>query len=190
MKICNKCQITKPFEQFQRSKRTEDGRLGICRECNRKTEKAYYEKNHDRYKQWRIKNKENQKVKQKAWYQEHKGEYLEKRRADYFANPENRHKRMVRMRARNFLKKYGLSTEQIGKILDKQKGKCAVCLKELDSSKPRSIHIDHCHNTGIVRGILCVRCNSAEGHLGTVENAERLLNYMRSSELFYVGKAA
>lgn len=86
------------------------------------------------------------------------------------------------------LLKYGLSPKQFEVILELQKHKCAVCGIAFDTKvRIRHPHIDHCHATGIVRGILCGRCNIAEGLLGSLKNAKRLVAYMEKNELFYSG---
>lgn len=55
-------------------------------------------------------------------------------------------------------KKYGISLEERDLMSAKQNGKCAICLAE----KP-NLHVDHSHETGVVRGLLCFTCNSALG---------------------------
>lgn len=54
---------------------------------------------------------------------------------------------------------YGLESGEFDNFVYLQGGQCAICLKELDLSDSRRIHIDHCHETDEVRGILCVNCN-------------------------------
>lgn len=44
----------------------------------------------------------------------------------------------------------------------KQKYKCGICTGEIISKHARSA-LDHCHNTGNLRGVLCGTCNRAEG---------------------------
>ena len=44
---------------------------------------------------------------------------------------------------------------------------CAICRKAL------AVHVDHCHETGRVRGVLCFNCNSAIGKLGDDPDAVR-----------------
>jgi hypothetical protein len=61
------------------------------------------------------------------------------------------------------LKKYGLSLADYRAILDRQDGKCAICRDDLKGDK--NTHVDHCHSTGVVRGVLCNRCNLAVGML-------------------------
>jgi DNA repair exonuclease SbcCD ATPase subunit len=79
-------------------------------------------------------------------------------------------------------KKYGLTQEQYDKIVETQKGKCPICKRDLAGAKTA---VDHCHKTNVVRGILCSKCNLAEGLLGSIETARRMLLYMESNELFY-----
>lgn len=60
----------------------------------------------------------------------------------------------------NYLKKkYGISLKQYSHMLKQQRYKCAICGKSQKNEK-RNFAVDHCHKTGIVRGILCNYCNS------------------------------
>lgn len=56
--------------------------------------------------------------------------------------------------------KYGINKEDYDRMFEAQEGKCAIC----SISKDR-LHVDHCHDTGIVRGLLCSNCNCAIGSL-------------------------
>lgn len=69
--------------------------------------------------------------------------------------------------------KYGLNLDEINKLLEAQNNCCAICKKELSFSavdKSDKPHIDHCHITGIVRGILCLQCNTGIGMFGDSSN--------------------
>ena len=59
---------------------------------------------------------------------------------------------------------YGIEPEQYEALYDKQSGKCAGCLTPLDDLDPRQVHIDHCHASGAVRGLLCHDCNISLGY--------------------------
>lgn len=48
-------------------------------------------------------------------------------------------------------------------LLAAQDGVCAICRKECDTG--RRLAVDHCHKTGKVRGLLCVKCNAAVAYL-------------------------
>lgn len=60
---------------------------------------------------------------------------------------------------------YGLTREQYDALLAEQGGGCAVCKADKASGKG-SFHVDHDHDTGAVRGLLCHHCNIAIGNAG------------------------
>lgn len=68
-------------------------------------------------------------------------------------------RRRPRTLARWHQRKYGLSAAQYAALLARAAGKCELCGTELDGDE----RIDHCHETGLVRGILCNRCNLGLG---------------------------
>ena len=60
----------------------------------------------------------------------------------------------------------GLSWEQYEGLLEAQSGKCAICGSENPGrvgSKFKRFHVDHCHQTETIRGLLCTQCNTALG---------------------------
>lgn len=59
------------------------------------------------------------------------------------------------------LRAYGLTLEAWQDLFDKQGGLCAICRGDNDG---RTLHVDHCHTTGAVRGLLCSRCNRGIGN--------------------------
>ncbi len=63
---------------------------------------------------------------------------------------------------------YGITIAERDALLARQGGGCAICKKPVVFGRGFSDagHVDHCHETGKVRGILCARCNSALGKLG------------------------
>lgn len=72
-------------------------------------------------------------------------------------------------------KRYGLNENQYHKMFNDQLGLCAIC--KLEASKP--LHIDHCHKTGQIRGLLCVNCNVALGLLKEDKNIiKSVLTYL------------
>lgn len=60
--------------------------------------------------------------------------------------------------------RYGLTKEDYDKLLVAQNYKCAICETSRDSLA-RGLVVDHDHATGIVRGLLCHRCNKGIGLL-------------------------
>lgn len=59
---------------------------------------------------------------------------------------------------------YGITLAQYQEILARQSGVCAICESEHIGRGSR-LHVDHCHKTGRVRGLLCGHCNTAIGLL-------------------------
>jgi hypothetical protein len=55
---------------------------------------------------------------------------------------------------------YKLTIEQFDELLIKQNNKCRICKKTFYSTP----HIDHCHVTGKIRGLLCRDCNFMLGY--------------------------
>jgi len=78
--------------------------------------------------------------------------------AHYNADPEHRWRIEIK-------RKYGLTAIQYYMMLDQQDGKCKICkgIGPGGAGRTSRMAIDHCHQTGKVRGILCNRCNRALG---------------------------
>lgn len=55
---------------------------------------------------------------------------------------------------------YGVTDESMRQIWDQQKGRCAIC------GQSGRLHVDHDHESGLIRGFLCVTCNTALGKFG------------------------
>lgn len=77
--------------------------------------------------------------------------------------------------------KYGISKSEIENIWKKQGEACPICGKKKEVSGKR-FHIDHCHTTGKIRGLLCSKCNMGIGifdeDLDRIQNA---INYLSKS---------
>lgn len=59
---------------------------------------------------------------------------------------------------------YGISLFQYDMLLKKQNNKCLIC-KRTEKQTGKTMHVDHCHDTLKIRGILCNNCNTAIGQL-------------------------
>jgi hypothetical protein len=143
MKTCNKCGVAQPVENFYKSPGMRDGRRGDCKECNLKAKQERYIADPAaaiaRVKRWQQANADRVSANQR------------RRRS----TPEAR----LRERAAHLMRKYGMTIEQYDAMLEAQGGGCFIC-----GRSPRddiSLHVDHDHSTGKVRGILCFRCNNA-----------------------------
>ena len=83
-----------------------------------------------------------------------------------------------------FLKhKFGITEIQYNEMLKNQNNACAICKSE-ESGDIRTVAlaVDHCHKTGVVRGLLCSSCNKAIGFLkDSVQNLESAIEYLKKS---------
>jgi 5-methylcytosine-specific restriction endonuclease McrA len=69
----------------------------------------------------------------------------------------------VETRERHLVRKYGVTLADYDAMLAAQGGKCAVCLTTPDTQRYGVFHVDHCHTSGAVRGLLCRGCNNVLG---------------------------
>lgn len=95
-------------------------------------------------------------------------------------NKEQMLKRSKKAKWSRIKKIYGLEERECIEMMDAQSGKCAICSVDLNN---KNAHIDHCHESGKVRGFLCGRCNQG---IGLLDESEDLLlsaiNYIRSNK--------
>jgi hypothetical protein len=100
-----------------------------------------------------------------AYNEAHKTALNKRRRERMATDPEHRERCLARRRGeparRSQLKLYyGLSLEEYNALLTLQNGACAICEEKSD----RTLCVDHCHLTRLVRGLLCRRCNLGLGY--------------------------
>ena len=108
---------------------------------------------------------------------------------------ENRHKRWRESDPENYslcLKKsslktnYGLSWEDFERMRTEQNLSCKVCNTH-ESELTKGLCVDHCHITGVVRGLLCTNCNTAIGLLkDSAQTVEAAAQYLRQTEVLRV----
>lgn len=86
-----------------------------------------------------------------------------------------------RHRRKSLLKrKYGITLEQYDALLAQQGGVCAVCRDPIADPRGFRPHIDHDHETGAVRGVLCYRCNTGLGVFrDSVDNLAAAIEYLK-----------
>ena len=82
--------------------------------------------------------------------------------------------RPLKVKHYNLKRNYGITLEDYNRMFEEQGGKCAICSAEDTGGKHKdaAFHVDHCHDTGKVRGLLCNQCNLA---LGKFKDSKKLL---------------
>jgi len=90
-------------------------------------------------------------------------------------------RRNARNGRRRNLAKYGITPEDFETMLAAQGGHCAICGTTDWKGRENRPHVDHCHECGAVRGLLCRACNHGLGNFGDdPTRIERALRYVRS----------
>lgn len=64
-------------------------------------------------------------------------------------------------KSKNLKARYGIDYDGYRMMLANQGDRCGCCEESLD---PADGHVDHCHSTGVIRGIVCQGCNLSLGH--------------------------
>lgn len=85
-------------------------------------------------------------------------------------------------KSRKLQKEYGINYQKYLEMLDSQNGKCAICGTS-DTGGRKAFHVDHCHNTKKVRGLLCGNCNSGIGNLrDDINLLQRAISYLQATK--------
>ena len=198
-KSCTKCGLFKQRSDF--SIRVRDGRAyshSECKECAKQNKAKWYANNidyaraHARNHHWL--NRDKILVKKSKFNNEHRKALNEEAHNRYWANPEvfrsrrreqhakHRDKDNLELRYRR-LKIYGLSHETYNAMQVAQDRVCAICKQpetRIVKNSVCNLSVDHNHQTGAVRSLLCSNCNLAVGFVKENLNiAESLVTYLR-----------
>ncbi len=148
-KACLVCGLSKPLDDFYAAAGCVDGRRGDCKACFQAKAKARRDANPELLEAARRRTA--------RWIEQNRDRY-DAYKAEYRTS--DNHKRAWR---RWYLKdKYGITPERYDAMLERQGGLCAICEQPPQKTL---LHVDHDHDTGRVRGLLCFSCNVALGYL-------------------------
>ena len=122
-----------------------DGHRCDCIPCNLAAKRARTaldpEANRARARRWKRENPERARAKQR--------EYLDSGQ------------KQIWDRQSHLKRKYGITIADYDRMFEEQGGVCAICGQP--RPEERTLHVDHDHETGVIRGLLCFRCNNALG---------------------------
>jgi len=166
-KICTKCGIEKLLIEFYKSSVHKNGKNSVCSECMR----IYT-------KQYRKEHLEVIKIKNRKYILEHPDKY---NNPDYHKSYREKNKDRLRITHLKWYleKNFKLTLDQYNQMLKEQNGVCAICGKNetnIDgrSKKNKRLSVDHNHESGKIRELLCDKCNQGLGLFQ--ENIDTLLN--------------
>ncbi len=157
MKRCSSCGETKPKNCFHRRSNQKDGLDYYCIECKKRRTQVYLAKPgmieaaKARAKRWRQANPEKARATHDAWI------------------AKNRDRARQSHKFRLLRHRYGLSRDQYETLMRESGGKCQLC------GSDQRLCVDHCHNSSVVRGILCLRCNVAAERFDNVADFATLM---------------
>lgn len=193
-KLCNACEQTKPVEEYYSRKEAPDGLRNDCKECISARGRERYEVTQPQQiayaRKWYRENREKALAVHRDWY-ERKGRERSRLRRESMTPEEraelNRQQREARAadpkRFRRYdlkrrLRRLGATIEQYEALMEHQGGVCAIC-KGPPSGKDDIYHVDHDHETGALRGLLCHYCNtSLGGFKDDVVALQRAIEYL------------
>lgn len=140
-KTCNRCLESKPREEFYAMTSAKDGLQSCCIDCRR----AYNREHADS-----IRSRHRDYLRRTGRVGDPRRSPLEQLGIGHVADPST-------------LRRYGLTEADYEAMQIAQGFRCAIC----HSTPPpgERLAVDHCHDTGAVRGLLCRRCNTGIGLL-------------------------
>lgn len=144
MKVCSICKAEKCLDEFHWQNKSQGKVMSACKMCNMARQRSK-----------RLENPELQRKKDRASYQRNKEHRIEYARRYRRERPE-------KTRETNLKVKYGITIAHYDKMFEAQGGKCKICQSHQGKLK-RALCVDHCHDTGRVRGLLCDTCNKFLG---------------------------
>lgn len=158
MKSCSRCYLEKDLTEYHVDNRSKDGRRIVCKTCIKKHDQLYYQNN-----------LEKKRMQATEYRKSERGRRV--RKEHYQKNKEAKRLYCIE-------KTYGLNSEDYTQMLNKQNGQCLICNDSENNG--RNLCVDHCHNTGRVRGLLCDKCNLSIGLLrDDAIRVKKLFEYLK-----------
>ena len=163
MKLCLKCKLTLPLEEFQFTTAKKDKLRTICIKCRAKYAKEYRDANRKTCliaeAERRIRNSESIRHSKKKWYLKSED-----------------HRISYRLRT-----VYGLNLDEYDALFKSQNESCKICSVSQDEL-PKRLCVDHCHVTGKVRGLLCDPCNRLLGQAkDSIDVLLKAISYLKEA---------
>lgn len=171
MKHCPKCNTDKEESDFYKNASSTSGLQSICKVCTLKTQKAKRILNPRQHREWS----------QKSYYKNH-AKNLESRNKNRAKWIKENPVAASLIKTRSKLAKYGLTIAEYDKMAVAQNHKCGICGVP-QSEIGYALAVDHSHETGKVRGLLCIKCNVGIGNLNdSVDTLLKAIDYLKAND--------
>ncbi|MGW3358483.1 endonuclease VII domain-containing protein [Streptomyces bungoensis] len=160
VKYCAKCKRDQPLEAFARDRNRRDGLQAHCRECVAEYSAAHYRRRREaigKPVRERVDVPDGHKLCRACGVVKPHSEWHRNATASDGLSTRCKACRAERGRQDHLKRQYGITEAERDELIASQGGVCCICL----AAPPA--HVDHCHNTGRVRGVLCFSCNAALG---------------------------
>lgn len=140
-KTCAKCKTEKAITDFSPSKQHKDGKFPWCKPCKAAYQAPYKAlKDPEEIRKYDVERKAQRKAREDLRAQDFNHDY-----------------------AYALKKRYGITPKDVADMMDIQMGVCAICGGSPGKGFRKSLHVDHDHVSGKVRGLLCEKCNQGLG---------------------------
>lgn len=136
----------------------------------RQTDPEFAARERETARRWRQRNPAKRAEYHARWYQAHRTDVLAAQKAYYAEHRDD-------YRAKTAARIYGITVEDFREMVERQAGLCAICGRPemaVIAGKSQTLSIDHDHETGRVRALLCSNCNTALGLFGDDSSRLRL----------------
>lgn len=198
VKVCNKCRKERPLTEFKADPRNKGGLTGICTPCQKEWQRSRREARRNGTAPLKVVTEKTcnkcEQTKSIAEFYKDSGcsdghstlckpcrnQSMGKWRDD---NRERYNKNMRAFRASNpdkakdvdLRRCYGIGLDDYKRMWAEQKGVCAKCSKPQKGVRP--LCVDHDHETGVVRQLLCYKCNRDQHVVDNTEAFQRSVEY-------------
>jgi hypothetical protein len=121
----------------------------------------------------------------KSYCKKCESKYNSQRQMAFIArHPELKEKRQLENRKAQFKRKYNITLDFYNSMLSTQKNVCAICGGNHIQKNRKYLYVDHCHKTGKVRGLLCMKCNSLLGYANdNVDILKSSIDYLLTKKI-------
>ncbi len=160
-KPCSICKCFKTTNEYYKDKSRKDGLSNKCKVCVYAYTRGWSKRNPEKVlkssRDWRARNPEKDWAFTSKWRKNNKERHKESHQKWYLKH------------------KYNLTLEEYRTLVAAQNNECAIC--RLPATK--TLAVDHCHSSGLVRGLLCKQCNFILGFSkDSIEILKNCISYL------------